>query len=587
MTTVHDLGEYEIRLWLGNPPPPGKPGTGPTNRTPDPATRYLFLYPYASAVGNTVVGKHRLAIRHGRPICIEAFDGTSWQQVQQLGEKRSFEVAENGGYLRLRLKIDEFEERWRVDGDPHQQLRQWSRDSIPGLRLGIVSSNWLFSIAVYAVQRSPAHVRTPLPSNVPLDAALRSTSGPVSGAITVGPDGPVADVFGNELQDVAVYHPGRWISPRAPWPPALADLVQYNESQEWDDLGNYGHAYGTLIVDNHFGQMNGAHGVRTAPIVAFSPYGSALRARAITGAGGEGVKLLRSDPLRQGQLDWHDPSIKLMDAIAYDMILDGYALHEAVRMLCMAGNISPRFLVAIPNPGPPPYPASYPFPVLGVGSPDAPRYAIRAGTQILSAILRLVADYGAQYVEMPDGRVKAYPYIFWVDPEGLVHCEAWMADRQPVVALYTSLGPDDPFRGVYPIINRLETINSTQHLRTDIVVQGMDPVTYDLIHAQASIPQNIWQTGWRKWMLIRSPAIMNEDAARFQMRLAIDQSNLPSQMVRFQSVFNPNLFAGQVILVEDESFGCRPFTVSRLDTQIPPGVSEITARSLGEAFAIA
>lgn len=389
------------------------------------------------------------------------------------------------------------------------------------------------------------------------------------------------------LADVSVYYPGLWAytPPTIAIPMARLPVREYLEVQEWNEGARYARTYGKLTVDNSDGWYTGLVGQYAVDIAAANGWVSGQRMRGVLGYGSDGVVLSRKDPDNYLEIPIHDASIKLQDEMVNDVILDGYSAHTAIRLLCNLGNIGPHALQGIPDYGPPPYGDGFPFPILGAGTPVAPRYRFGAGTRVLDAILKIAADVEHLIVDVW-GNVFAFPYVFYMDEFGNARFEPRIVQNQRMVKFYSSAACDDS-----QIIGELKVYNSAENLRTDIHLQGIDPYTFDLLELDIPLPGNIWRTGWRRPLLDRSAKFVDQYQMEQLGRMATYMSSIPTQTVQFSAIYDPRVHAGQVIGVADDRALGRAglFSIIRLESRLMvPGplggatacVSNILARSV-------
>lgn len=529
----------------------------------------------------------RIKLSPGKSISLEhrAFVGYPWVNAATLSSITELsDILRNGGELSILIRRDGT--KLSIKFNNNNKWIMQTTDLNSGYKIKVEHIGVPYAIAVYPVTQSTATIKVKVP--VPADR----------NPIVTSPDAVVSDFslsaesngtstasisFQGEVSDIAIIDYGSYIYPPPAWPPVFADVISYSEVSTWNDYSRIGSCSGKLVVRDDCDQLRGAHGVRAVRISASDGYNYAPRCFGLAGADSAGVSVSASLPLGYGKIGYYDLLISLgQDQIVYDMVLDGYALPTAVRLLLLAAGVSPALLTLIPDPGPPPYNDSMPYWILGRGTPSSPRYLIPAGTTFLGAIQKILQD--TVYTVQASYGTFVYPYMLWIDPLGQVHLDPWMPDRQAVSAIYTSSGPENPIIHQHQIINGLEITSSSHNLRSDVIVQGIDPLTYDLIHGHVSHPERVYNIGWRRSMLIRSPAISSEEVADAVLRLADQQSSQLSHTVSFTAAFDPIVYVGQTILVGSEELsGTWPYTVMQISTTIPNGISNITARSLVES----
>ena len=297
----------------------------------------------------------------------------------------------------------------------------------------------------------------------------------------------------------------------------------------------------------------------------------------IAGVGTEGLSLFRRDPANLLGIPCRDNSYKLMVPIGYEVLFDGWCIYSAVRFVCEACSVHPAYLRNIPLYIPPgasadaPYGKAgqdCPYPVLEEGSGLNAKHKYLPDMLGWDILQKLVLNTGQPIdgnpiPDQPDQQfLYSLPfYMGFVFDQFLF--QAYDPSQLTPVALFAD---DDPFN----FLESFEVYNSVDQMRTSVDFQGIDHRTYHLLQYHRPTHPYVQQAiGFRSPWLERDPRYGDKRLVIGVAEAAVAQCSLPQQMLRFQTLFRPDILPGQLIQVYENTAlqGLFTFVVNeRLDT---------------------
>jgi hypothetical protein len=331
---------------------------------------------------------------------------------------------------------------------------------------------------------------------------------------------------------------------------AVLRQLHMERSQTFDDNSRTKTTSGRLIVQNSDGLYTGVFGNMAIDVYAGDPRGGAYTqvCSGIAGVGEEGIAFLRSDPARLMMMPFSDKRVVMQVPLLTEVILDGWCLYSAVRWLARAGNVHPKYLLSIPYYPDGPADASCPFPILASGTGNNPKYKFTPELDPWYLLGLIVQDTG-----LPISAGVSLPFYMGFATDGQFHFEAFDPLANPPVALFTtnsSYYAGNP--SVFPILGHLEVYNSTAQLRSEVNLQGLNAITYELMQYHAETSTAIRKAlGYRYGHLERRAQFSTPEYIQAVGDVDVAISSLPSQVVGFDSFYTPGLEAGMTILVED------------------------------------
>ncbi|MCX6359793.1 MAG: hypothetical protein NT029_08310 [Armatimonadetes bacterium] len=357
------------------------------------------------------------------------------------------------------------------------------------------------------------------------------------------------------------------------WPwyemPYRPRVMHVHEVQVFDDIGRRMAASASVRINNRWGDMSGVFGNFSATLTASNGAGWAVQRLRGVLAGSPGLQVSRQDPARYAEGVIHDPSYKLRRPLGQEIILDGWCIYSAVRLLMEIGQIHPDFLVNIPWY---PYgPAGYdcPYPILGRGTGLSPRFRFMPDATVMGVLSDLVQDAGC--VDPITG--VSVPYFWGFDRWGQAHFEPFDPRGLPVATWYT----DTDLTGLHRI-EEIQVINSIEDLRTEITFQGHDALTNELLNLHVPLPADLATAGFNYPWFERNSRWSSEEYVGRLMGSAVNAASLPGQLVRMLVPFDPNVFAGQLVGVRERQAlgGSGLFVITSLESRY--GLMDATGR---------
>jgi hypothetical protein len=380
--------------------------------------------------------------------------------------------------------------------------------------------------------------------------------------------------------------------------------MRVDEHQVWDENNRVGYWSGTLFVNNYTGQYNGVVGKQAIQISSGINGGSTnfVRVTGVCGSADNGNQLENpasaADIIRVPVFDKSDmmgngqPPVVL----GYEVQLDGWCIFSAVRFLTEKGNIHPSTLSLADNsaiyypPGAPTTPpgtngyAPYgpadgtcPYPILGRGVGDTPRYVFDRSMTPWQCLQKLVMEESYEYTDPMTGLIYYIPYMMYFDANGYFHFEPYHPallsvtcgftyNLERAIALY-------PATTWYPLSNFGANYSIAQ-MRSEITFQSVDAITNELLEAHLDMPAytkekighySNWIEGNGRWA--------DQGTLNDLVLTAGGQASIPSSTAMGSVPFIPNLFAGQRVSIFHPYIGASPidFYIIQLDSSYGHG----------------
>lgn len=576
-------------------------GLVPANNTGahSPLTCYAFL---ELANGDASGINWRLAFRWGYPITLEytANGGTSWYGVayaRKLGSVEHY-LAHNHGEIRCHIRPDATRGIMAVEiGDGNWLRHAVPRPAPPATPASI--GNWPASETYYfygayrwaslecyplafqplTVTKSPRYFPPERLANAAGAQLLANFTGvnrsTQTNAVTFDNDGAgnlgytVTSANSDTSQpstfaDIVIYIPSQWnysYFGGVMLPEVLLSAYKYRELQVWDDATRMRYTSGRLSVNNRRLLYNQAYGNHACSLIIGNGQTSAQRVRGVFGCDPDGITTYRQDPIRIAELPVRDFMAKLEVPIGQEIMLDGLALPTAIRLLLDIGQVNPnRWAYNIPDDGfPPPggYPDGFNDYILGQGTGLNPKYRYGPEVSVLTVLQELIQDSGS--VDPWTGSV--IPHYAWFDSEGYFHWEPYNpAYFMPVGFFWTY---DSTGLGQ---MEELTIHNSIAQLRTEVILQGQDAFTYELMQWAIPLPGNLGAVGYQFRWLERNARYATPSYMAQIAQVAARQASLPTQIIRFRAPHWPAIMAGQVIACPE--IGAGLFQILEMDTVV-------------------
>lgn len=547
----------------------------------DPASlSSTSTYCYLELASGCQNGNYRLKFEWGKPVSLEFMEkgSTSWSQVAICRGLPSAEALfESGKRAVITIEPDNDRQILRVEVSGHVMRHAATRNGsealgfLPDLqRYRFYGKNGWASLEVWPLRYSAVSVTTARRS---VGSAGRSSAGAIvsgngfggtseqaqSGASDIDGTGRLqatleatptdaGDGLGAEypatLSDVTVWIPAQWAtaSPWIPLPTANPKCMHVHEIQVWDDMARMSHKQAHLTLTNYDGAMTGACGQYAAALTASNGAYWAQRMRGVLG-GDQGFINQRTGfrDRRITTVTLDDFFYKMRVPIAEDIVLDGWCLFSAVRMLCELGQIHPQWLLSVPYWPYGPADVSCPYPILPRGTGLNPKYKFGPARSAISVLLELIQDSGAITASG-----SSNPYMMWFDEVGQFHFEPIDPRLQQVRWYY-----DDEDTSGYHQMNHIMVYNSVEQMRTSLDFQGQDAYTNELMMLHLDLPWNLPWVGYRFPWVERNSRWASEQYLFDLGRSASILASMPTQVIQMRTAFNPLLRAGDLIYVSE------------------------------------
>ena len=568
--------------------------------TPSGVYAYLEL-----TYGQVSQNRYRLAMKYGSPIALEVLPrgSSTWQAVATTSAVGNLEtyLGKYQDQIRFFVKFIRQGDRRQIVielGSGHNLVHACDDSDFPtGLNLNYKGKNGWTSLEVYPVGHQPITITKKNCKTVPGSGGISVSQGGITD--TVSPDGTAQSTstsaatdnddgtvdwnleygfpddtggYGSYdtpvLQDAMVSYPGQWIyfSPFGQMPGRVA-AISVQEDSYWDVVNRIGGCTGHIVANNYYGNYDNWIGNYTFDLWLSNGQAGAKRVSGIMGSQtGHGAVQYEVGPiLNIAKIPFTDTMVKLRRPLGQRIILDGLCVYTAIRYVLEICGINPFFMQNIPNPGLPPYPANFYAPILGKGTGLSPRYEYAPDASGMSVVADLVRD-----LAMPFPGNVMVPFMFWQDQWRQYHFEPWLPG-QPVAWYSTDTITSDGQ------VSDFSVEISSDNLRTDVIVQGQDALTYELLHAHYPLTNNIGYVGFPYPMVERNARYVDQTAVEVAMANAVRVCSLPTETIRMRvHPFNPYLFPGCTIGVSSSRIIRRwgIFTVTNM--RVHAGMSDLT-----------
>jgi len=252
----------------------------------------------------------------------------------------------------------------------------------------------------------------------------------------------------------------------------------------------------------------------------------------------------RSDPTRLYWMDVQD-KLQLFDKeIGQEIQADNWCVYSLVWLVAQLMGVHPQFLWRIPYYRPGRADADCPYPVLGSGVGSSPKHNYPPNVTGIAILLELVQLMNTK--EPVSNRV--IPWYTGFDIYGDMVFEP--IDHFDVLPKWSFSDLDPSGQG--QIFGQVHWLPNTDNIRTDIIQQGIDATTGDLLHQSRQVSTQARRLrGTRVPLFDRSPLYVSEA----QMSEAGDVmqvlSSIPELTGAFRAPAQENLHAGDVVFVRD------------------------------------
>lgn len=595
--------DYRLLIHRGFPPTPREgyninegvfvPAEEDTSR---PDRTYLHI---------EIAEGYRLSLQNGRPLTLEKLYSplpssgvvapALWRPVasaKQLGNSQEY-LARNGFQIPLRVS---FLEKGGIEvevGDGNYLRAVSSTPVRPKVRIegrngwvGVLYQPVRYPRLVVggssSLPASPERVERGLAGSfavadgqydrIELNTAIDAETGRLRWEATLENEEDTPDGIGSQkrisLNSVSVVLPAEWTDT----PFGFIDLtgpglVQFHptlvsEVQRLDPIRRVLTSEARVVVNNPRFFFTGTFGRMAANLTASNGGPYFQRIRGIAGIGG--YQFHRNDPQNTVEFTIRDRSVVMQKPIGQEVIFDGWSLWSVVRFLATCGNIHPRYQVYLPLYVPPGATVNDPYGPAGEDMPEwsyalprgtglNPRFRYMPDATCWDILQSLVVDMVELGSALPSpigigsgGYVyprRAVPYYMGFDPMGYFHFEPIDFAARPVK--YTFSTSD--------YIESIQVLQSADEMRSEIIFQGIDAQTNELLHAYRPMDDlTRYLVGYRDEWIERSARYASENYLRWAMEAAAFQLALPQQVFTITLPFIPDLYAGDVIAVFDE-----------------------------------
>lgn len=568
----------------------GFPGVSSDDDDYKRAACYTYL---TFGYGN--VYQYRLAFRYGWPMALEFSkdSGSSWflpQMARNIGSLESYLAAHNY-QIRLKVGMDRTNEVLRVEIGNGNVLR-WGlpRDLTGEMRRGgkvrLESENGWLTFNMWPARNKnivasvrPRHQGRPITTLSDVRFAVNATGVTPENQttnVTINPesDGSLSmqieasnedagDGLGSEeppvFSDVMAITPGRWtldVDGLPDFRTASGFYKQRVEESFFNPVTRMFRQRARVCLSNGDGSLSDLVGDLACRVYASNGSGYYPRLTGIA----RNPALSRMDPYRLYWMDVRDKCELLEKDIGQEILLDRWCVFSAVRFVAEVCGVHPRFLWRIPFY---PYgPAGYdcPYPILGAGVGNNPKHGYLPNVPGLAIILELVQDMNLK--DPISGRV--IPYYTGFDILGDMVFEP--IDHFSVLPKWAFSDLDPSGQG--QITGQIDWQFSTDNVRTDIIKQGMDPWTNDLLHTQRQVSvQARRMRGTRVVDFDRSARHFSLEQMEEASNVQAVNYSIPELTGAFRAPAQENLHAGDLVYVNDYFHGIADwFVIERMKT---------------------
>lgn len=555
----------------------GFPGVSSDDADYKPAECYTYL---TFGYGNTY--QYRLAFRYSRPIALEFSKdgGDSWLlpvMARRLGSLESALKA-NSDFLRMKVFLDRTNEVLRVEIGNGEVLRYGLPRDLTGemLREGYLrmqTKNGWATLNLWPARhqsitatvkardfgRPVANIANALfavnatgqtPSGQTTDATLTPDGNGLGMTITASVE-DAGDGLGSVeppvFSDFTAIIPAVWTQDVDGFPDFRTVSGFYKqriERETFDPVNRLFRQSAQVTLSNADGSLNDLVGDLACRV--YGSNGSGYYPR-MTGIARNPV-FSRFDPLRLYSMSVRDKLELLEKPIGQGIRLDRWCKFSAVRFVAELCGVHPSFTYRFPQY---PYgPAGYdcPYPILGSGVGSSPKHEYDPTVPGIAILLEILQDM----VEREPVSGRAIPYYLGFDALGDMRFEPIDPfDALPKWA-YSDLDPS----GQGQIIGRMDWRPTTDNLRTDIILQGLDVHTNEILHTRRQVSaQARRMRGTRVPLFDQSPRYFTTAQMEEAMDVMSVSASIPELTGAFRAPAQEHVHAGDVVWVTDYFHG--------------------------------
>ena len=379
-----------------------------------------------------------------------------------------------------------------------------------------------------------------------------AASAPDAGDGLGGADAPV-------LANATLIVPAVWTDSvdLIPDPIGAVDLPvrSVEEIQFFDDASRTLTSSAVLSVDNQYRRFTASYGNRSVQISASNGGPYFTRFLGIAGASLEGIDLSTNLSLSLGRMTLRHAGAARprcsTPARSGGSTMAGASIRRC-GFECELGNVNPQYLTTIPLYVPPgasssaPYgPADLncPYPVLASGTGLSPRYDFGPETSPWNVLGILARESG----EVDPVTLNSLPFYMGFDVTGQFRFEAFDPDGLLPVMYYS----DIDVTGVGLILGDLHVYNSVAQMRSDIDFQGVDARTGELLMAYITLSSNVRKAIGFHYPWLERNSRYDDGYIQRMAEAAAEIAGSSQQIVKFKAPFQPSVYAGQKIIVNE------------------------------------
>jgi hypothetical protein len=341
-------------------------------------------------------------------------------------------------------------------------------------------------------------------------------------------------------------------------------LMQVQETNIWDDIRRTTMTSGNLILNNYDGLYSGAFARKALNLSASNDNGANMFTRLSGVCGqGDGFTAMNDGGVYRMAVPFSDNLAKMQSGVGTDCMFDGWYIGSVIRYLLERGNVHwathgntftpPLYIppgATITDPyGPAGDDIDETYIVLGSGYGNKPRYEFSPEMTPWDILSTLIVD-------MSDSMGR--PYYMGFDQNGQFNFLPYDPRVLPLSCCYSTVPVGSVLNTYFPsvpflkIIDSLHVRNSTESMRSELTFQGLDALSFELMNAHFEQPPWVKEAlGWPQEWIERNARWSGEDYLNYLVTVSAGKASLPTQIVVFQAMFAPWLYAGQKIAVED------------------------------------
>ncbi len=363
------------------------------------------------------------------------------------------------------------------------------------------------------------------------------------------------------------------------------NIEAFREKRTFDDINRILTVSGHIVLNNYDGiytGMAGSYLLENTMSLNMDGMQTFARGLMVVGAGKGGWSSYGSSANAHVSAAYEDLLSVLDTAISIEVICDGWYVYSAVRCLCELGSMHPMFLQNVPYYIPPganqyaPYgPAGNDLPedafVLGRGTGLNPRYRFTPEMTARQCLMQILKDLGT-----PDPNTgRVIPWYMGMDFTNQLFFGPYDPLSQISVATFLDMQYDNrgwnvagDGSGPFPIIGEIQVSSDTSNLRTEVVFEGRNAFTNELMVERRVSPDYViaWK-GQRSAWVERSGRWATSKYLKQVADNASVKASIASTLIQWKSVAVPWLSPTMIVCIVEQGRygGSGYFVITEMD----------------------